>query len=39
MNTQIYVNKIGENLFATFAPGKIDNKWCRDIDLDLINLK
>lgn len=39
MNTEIYINKISHNIYATFAPGKKDKRWNRDIDTDLNILK
>lgn len=39
MNTEIYINEISRNIYATFAPGKKDKRWNRNIDTDLIILK
>ncbi|QKF94219.1 protein-tyrosine phosphatase [Fadolivirus algeromassiliense] len=39
MNTEIYINQIYTNLFATFAPGKKDHRWNRNLDADLNILK
>lgn len=38
MNSPIIIDKIHDNIYATFAPGKKDNKWNRDLDNDLHNI-
>lgn len=37
--TEIYIDEISQNIYATFAPGKKDGKWDRDLDTDLKTLK
>ena len=35
MNSEYYINKIYENIYASFVPGKKDIKWNRDIEADI----